>query len=201
MALTRKFLRAMGIEDEKIEQIIEAHSETVDGLKSDSEKYKADAEKLEAVQKELDDLKAKGNDGYKEKYESEKQAFAAYKADVEGKQAYAEKEKAYSDLLKAAGVKEKFIPTVLRADKSVIEALELKDGKIADDATAIADAKSRWSDFVVTEKTVHTGVATPPKNNGGSAVTKESIMAIKDASERRAAIAQNLNLFGKGDTN
>lgn len=189
MALTRKFLRAMGIEDEKIEQIIEAHSETVDGLKNDNEKYKADAEKLTAVQKELDDLKAKGNDGYKEKYESEKQAFAAYKADVEGKQAYAEKEKAYSDLLKAAGVKEKFIPTVLRADKSVIEAFELKDGKIADDATATADAKSRWADFVSTETTVYTGTATPPGNNGGSAVTKEEFS--------RLSYKERLELYNK----
>ena len=34
MALTRKMLKAMGIEDDKIDQIIEAHTETVDGLKS-----------------------------------------------------------------------------------------------------------------------------------------------------------------------
>ena len=29
MALTRKMLKAMGIEDDKIDQIIEAHSETM----------------------------------------------------------------------------------------------------------------------------------------------------------------------------
>ena len=33
--LTRKMLKAMNIEDEKIEQIIEAHTETVDALKHD----------------------------------------------------------------------------------------------------------------------------------------------------------------------
>ena len=33
MALTRKMLRAMGIEDEKADEIIEAHAETVDALK------------------------------------------------------------------------------------------------------------------------------------------------------------------------
>lgn len=33
MALTRKMLRAMGIKDEKADEIIEAHSETVDALK------------------------------------------------------------------------------------------------------------------------------------------------------------------------
>ena len=32
MALTRKFLTAMGIEDDKIDEIITAHSETVNAL-------------------------------------------------------------------------------------------------------------------------------------------------------------------------
>ena len=63
MSLTRKMLKAMGIEEEKIDQIIEAHSETVDSLKADRDSYKEDAEKLKDVQKELDGLKAKGDDG------------------------------------------------------------------------------------------------------------------------------------------
>ena len=63
MAFTRKMLKAMGIEDEKIDQIIDAHSETVDALKADRDAYKEDAAKLAAVQKELDELKAKGDDG------------------------------------------------------------------------------------------------------------------------------------------
>ena len=55
MSLTRKMLKAMGIEEEKIDQIIEAHSETVDSLKADRDSYKEDAEKLKDVQKELDE--------------------------------------------------------------------------------------------------------------------------------------------------
>ena len=40
MALTRSFLKALGIEEEKIGEIINAHSETVSGLKAEIEKYK-----------------------------------------------------------------------------------------------------------------------------------------------------------------
>ena len=43
MALTRRALKAMGIEDEKIDEIITMHTDTVDGLKADVAKYKADA--------------------------------------------------------------------------------------------------------------------------------------------------------------
>ena len=57
MALSRKMLRAMGIEDEKIDQIIEAHTESIDALKEQRDQYKVDAEKLPALQKKLEELR------------------------------------------------------------------------------------------------------------------------------------------------
>ena len=48
MAFTRKFLSALGIEADKVDQIIDAHTEVTDALKSERDKYKADAEKLTA---------------------------------------------------------------------------------------------------------------------------------------------------------
>ena len=57
MALTRKFLSALGIEAEKIDEIIDAHTDTVNALKEERDKYKASHEALQGVQKELDDLK------------------------------------------------------------------------------------------------------------------------------------------------
>ena len=58
MALTRKFLSALGIEEAKIDEIISAHADTVNALKEQRDGYKADADKLPTVQRELDDLKA-----------------------------------------------------------------------------------------------------------------------------------------------
>lgn len=76
MAFTRKFLKALGLTEEQVDSVVEAHTETVDGLKSQMAGYKADAEKLEGVQSELDDLKAKGGgEDYKSKYDSEHAAF------------------------------------------------------------------------------------------------------------------------------
>lgn len=39
----------------------------------------------------------------------------------------------------------------------------------------------------------------PPAGDGSGTMTKEDIMKIKDSSERQAAIAANLELFGKGE--
>ena len=35
MSLTRKMLKAMGIDEEKVDQIIETHAETVDALNAE----------------------------------------------------------------------------------------------------------------------------------------------------------------------
>ena len=64
-------LKAMGIEDEKIDEIIDAHTETVNALKDQAKENSSAAATLKEVQKELDDLKAQGDGGYKDKYEKE----------------------------------------------------------------------------------------------------------------------------------
>ena len=198
MAFTRKMLKAMGIEDEKIDQIIDAHSETVDALKADRDTYKEDAAKLAAVQKELDELKAKGDDGYKAKYEAEKAAHDALKADIAAKETKKAKTDAYRELLKGANIDERRIATILRAEAPTIDKIELDaDGKIKNAEQYTESIKSDWADFIVTQSAKGTNTATPPANGGAASTkTKEDILKIKDAGERQKAIAENPTLFG-----
>ena len=198
MGFTRKMLKAMGIEEEKIDQIIDAHSETVDALKADRDTYKEDAAKLAAVQKELDELKAKGDDGYKAKYEAEKAAHDALKADIAAKETKKAKTDAYRELLKGANIDEKRIATILRAEAPTIDKIELDaDGKIKNAEQYTESIKSDWADFIVTQSAKGTNTATPPANGGAASTkTKEDILKIKDAGERQKAIAENPTLFG-----
>lgn len=55
MAVTRKFLKALGIEDEKIDEIIEAHTEVTEALKKERDSYKADAEEVGELRKKVKD--------------------------------------------------------------------------------------------------------------------------------------------------
>lgn len=165
MALTRKMLKAMGIEEEKIEQIIDAHAETVDGLKEDVNKYKADAEKLPAVQKELDDLKAAGDGGYKEKYEKEKKAFEDFKNEQTAKETKKAKEEAYRELLKAAGVSEKRIPAILKVTD--LNSVELDGDKVKDADKLTETVKTDWADFIESSNTSGANTDNPPANNTG----------------------------------
>ena len=166
MALTRKLLKGMGLTDEQVDTIIEAHTETTDGLKKDIEKYEADAKKLPDVQKELDDLKAAGDGGYKEKYEKEHSDFEKYKADQVAKETRALKEKAYTDLLKAAGVSEKRIPSVLKVTD--LNSVELDGDKVKDADKVTESVKTEWADFIESSNTSGANTPTPPANNPGS---------------------------------
>lgn len=198
MGFSRKMLKAMNIEEDKIEQIIDAHSETVEALKADRDTYKEDAAKLAAVQKELDELKAKGDDGYKAKYEAEKAAHDALKADIAAKETKKAKTDAYRELLKGANIDEKRIATILRAEAPTIDKIELDaDGKIKNAEQYTQSIKSDWADFIVTQSAKGANTATPPANGGAASTkTKEDILKIKDAGERQKAIAENPTLFG-----
>lgn len=195
MALTRKLLKGMGLTDEQVDTIIEAHTDTVDGLKSDISKYKVDAEKLPGVQKQLDDLKAAGDGGYKEKYEKEHKAFEDYKSDITAKESKAAKEKAVRAYFEGKNITGANLDLAMRGCGEEMAALELDGDKIKDTKSLDALVEGAYKGLVSTTQTKGANPANPPANAGGSTMTKDQIMEIKDRAERRAAIAANLNLF------
>ena len=195
MALTRKLLKGMGLTDEQVDTIIEAHTDTVDGLKADVSKYKADAEKLPGVQKQLDDLKAAGDGGYKEKFEKERKAFEDYKSDITAKETKAAKEKAVRAYFESKNITGANLDLAMRGCGTEMAALEMDGEKIKDTKSLDALLTGTYKGLISTTQTKGANPATPPANTGGGAMTKDQIMQIKDRAERRAAIAANINLF------
>lgn len=162
MSLTRKKLKALGLADDVVDTIIEEHTEVVNGLKSDLDKYKTEAEKLPNVQKELDDLKAAGGDDYKKKYENEHTAFEAYKTEQSKKETKGAKERAYREILKSAGVDEKRIETIMKVTS--VDDLDVdSDGKIKDAEKVAQTIKTEWADFIVTRRDTGAPTPTPPR--------------------------------------
>ena len=193
--LTRKMLSAMGIEAEKVDEIINAHIETVNGLKEEIDKYKADAGRLQSVESELETLKKSGEKSpYKVKYEAlveERDAlqkqFDDYKNSVAEKETLRKKKSAYRDLLKETGISEKRIDAVLRV--SDFESLELgDDGKFTNAEKLAEDIRAEWGEFIATEKEEGAKVPNPPSGSSKQApLTREEIVKIKDTTERQAA--------------
>ena len=196
MALTRKFLSALGIEEAKIDEIISAHADTVNALKEQRDGYKADADKLPTVQRELDDLKASqsGDDPYKEKYENKAREFDEYKKSVEAKELKRSKSAAYKQVLKE--LKASHVDAILKASQSELEKIELdENGKIKDVDKLKESIKKEWADFIVEEGQQGANTATPPASEG-SKLSKDDIMKIKDPTARQKAMYENSELFG-----
>lgn len=192
MAFTRKMLKALGIEDEKIEQIMEAHIEVVSALKEQIDENGTKAEELQKVQKELDSLR--GGENWQEKYENERKSFEDYKTSVENEKSKEAKIKAYKTILEEAGVDSKRYDAIIRLVD--LDSISLsKDGEINGREKLVESVKDEWSDYVVTTQQKGSNPPSPPANTSGSKMSKDEILNIKDSVERQNAIAENIELF------
>ena len=208
MALKRETLAAMGIEPDKINEIIRMHAETVEALKEQRDGYKSEAEKAQKdiegykqtaadATKELAELKeAQGKDApYKDKYEELKQEYESYKTGIEEKEAKGKVSEAYKAILKEAKIADKYIPVIMKAtDLSEMKLDE--NGNLEGAKEAKEKAASEWAEFVEKTSAKGTNTSNPPKNTGGSDMTVEEIDAIKDTAERQKAMYEHRDLYG-----
>ena len=161
MALTQKMLKAMGIEDDQREQILDAHQEVLESIKSERDEFKKLAEQVPDLQRQLEEAKAASDDSeWEQKYQDEHQAFEDFKVQVETEKAEADKAQAYRGMLMAAGIDPKRIDAIMRVTD--LSQVEMEDGKLKDTEKLQESAKQEWADFVVKSNTQGSNPATPP---------------------------------------
>lgn len=152
MALTRKLLKTMGLEDEVIEQIITAHAETVEALKEEGEKAKQSMADYDNLKNELETLK---KEDYKAKFEALEKEFEGYKTDAEKAKVREGKLAAYRSLLKRIGLGDKQIAKI--AELKNLDELELdSEGRIVGEADLEKTEKEDWGAFIVSTQSKHT---------------------------------------------
>lgn len=196
MALTRKMLKAMGIEDEKIDQIIEEHTESTDALKQQRDEYKAKAEAKATASTEPKPKDPEPGDGYKAKYDAEKKAFEDYKANIAAEKAEADKRAKYRELIVKAGVDSKRVDSVLKV--SDLSEIKVKDGAIEGADDLVESIKEDWADFIPTTQKVGANAPNPPKNDGG-AKKLEDITKMQDPFARQEALAKYIEAQNEGE--
>ena len=179
MALTRKFLEALGIEQAKIDEIISAHTEVTDALKADRDSYKEKAEKYDETKTELDKAKSEldkvNKDEYKTKYESLESEFNKYKTDIAEKEVKVKKEEAYKKMLKEIGVNEKSIDAIVKVKD--LSSLKLDDkGNIVDVDTLKESEKKDWEGFIIKSEEERQDPNTPPDHEHENVDTTQMSM-------------------------
>lgn len=191
MAFTRKYLASLGLENDKIDAIIEAHTEVTDALKADITKYKTEAGKIPDLEKQVEEAKQHKADAdkYKKDYEAEKSAHDKLKSDNAAQAETAKKTAALKKLLKDSGYHEKGLDKIVKyTDLNSLELDENGNFKNAEKITA--DIEGEWGEYKgKTEKFEHVP-DNPPNNGGGS-----------NQPSRAAQIAARVheNLYGKSE--
>lgn len=197
MALSRSFLKAMGIEDEKVDEIIRANADSISGLKDKIATLEDKAKKADDLQKKLDDLEANsGKDPFKVKYDALKEEFDTYKKNTEKEAENRAKTAAVRSLLKDIGVNDKRLDAVLKVTS--LDDIKLdKNGQIENAADIKKSMKTEWADFITTEEKHGVEAANPPANNGGVLKSRADIYKtdehgrfIMDASQRQEALSK-----------
>lgn len=176
-SLTRKLLKSLGLSDEVIETIIEAHTDVTDALRNERDGYKTKAESITALEKERDQLKAqldKAGDAAKVRAE-----FDAYKAQVETDRANAVREQALRRALKDAGVqRDEFVELLM--GKADLTGAEMDGDKLKDAAALIDPLKASYGGCFATTTTQGTAPVNPP-TNGQQKLTREQIEGMSEA--------------------
>ena len=138
MALTRRYLKALGIDEDKIEEIISAHVESVNALKADAEQAKQGANDLAAITKERDELKQRVATLEQASGDAAKvqAAFDAYKNEIETEKANAGKKSLVRKALEDAGANPAAIDLLLNTvDLGKVEL----NGEALKDASAVVN--------------------------------------------------------------
>lgn len=195
MALTRKALKAMGIEDEKIDQIIEMHTETVNALKEEREGFREKAEQYDTLKKELDGLK-NGKD-WKAEHDAVKKAFDDYKKTVTENEIAAAKTKAGRAYFESKGIKGGNLEIAMRGAKDEISALELDGDKIKDTKALDALISGDYKGLIVSESTKGADPVNPPAGGGSVFKTKAEIYAKDDKGRYKLDAVQRMQELAK----
>lgn len=208
MALTRRLLKSLEIGEDKIEQIIEAHTETVNGLRDELATAKETAAQVESLQKELQQTKQDLQDAQKsdwqEQYNNLKKDFEGYKAKITAKETYAAKEAAVKAYYQSKGLSGKALEIAMRGSTKEIEAMTLDADKQITDTKLLDDLLAGdFSALIGSTVTQGTNVAHPPVSTTGNVLTKSDIYKKDDkgryvlsASERQKALMEN-HIIGK----
>ena len=195
MALTRKMLEALGVEEKAVDQIIDAHIEVVNGLKDKLKAAEENAGKSAEAMKELEDLK-KGD--YKARYEKEHKEYEEYKKSVTAKETKAAKETAVKAYFEGKNITGKNLEIALRGSRDEIDALDLDEGGNIKDTKALdALVAGTFAGLVVSQQKQGAPKTTPPGGGNPTVLTKQEIMKIKDTTERQKAWAEYLTKGNK----
>ena len=175
MALTRKLLESLGLDERQADAVIEAHVGVTDALKHERDELRTQA----------------GQAGDAARIQAE---FDAYRAQTEAERLRGRKADALRGALREAGVRrESFVELLVKAVD--LDQIKLDSGRICEPETVVGPLREAFGDCFATTLTQGASPLDPP-GSGRQRFTREDIagMSVEDINANwpavRAAIGQ-----------
>ena len=165
MALTRKALRDMGLTAQQVDEIIAAHMDSIDAVKS------AAATEAAELRSQLEALRSSSQE--------EQRALQAAFDDFRTQTTRKEKHALLLDALLAAGAHPAAAP--LLASTAPLDAMALENGALSGAEEAISSLKNQWAGLFAQETTQPLPALNPP-GRAHAILTKKDLesMSIED---------------------
>lgn len=193
----RASLKALGLNDDQIDAVIELHTEVTDGLKEKVKELQEKADKFDEAQTKINQLEKDAK-----KYEEEHSAFEAFKKSVTEKEAAKAKEKAGRAYLEGKGITGQNLEIAVRAARAEIEALEMDGDKIKDTNALDALVDGDLKGLKVSTSTKGADTVNPPASGGKLTLTRKDIYAKDEhgrykmsTQERQKALSENPDIL------
>lgn len=165
MAMTHKFLKALGIEDDKAEEIIAEHVATVNAIKAERDELKTKADTVDTLTAQRDKLQADLQAAQAANSDAQKvQAdFDAYKAQVEAEKTNTSKRKAIRAALEKAGANPAALDLLVGTLK--LDEVEMDGENLKDESKAIEPVKTGYAKLFGTPEVHGTDKLNPIKGS------------------------------------
>ncbi len=158
MALTRAFLKDVLADhsnrDELIDQIIDAHMESVSGLKTEVEQAKKEAEETHSVTARIETLKSEiaalqpNGTSWEKEYKALAAEYEAAKAADARKTSYQDNAEAFCHLLVSHGMAYPMAKAISISSLNIISGIEMQNGKVRNYDAISAAIRSEYRDLL-----------------------------------------------------
>lgn len=195
MALSMQYLTGLGMEEAQAEELMGIYRETLSELEAEKGLHHDTADALARTQAERDALmeRVTALQEAEEKAQAVQAAYDAYRERVEQERLHADKQAALRRALRMAGVqREEFVE--LLTEHVDLTQVTLENHQLRDAQQLIASLQERYSGCFAKQQVQGVPLSRPPQGSGD--MTREEIMAIRDADKRQRAIAAHHELFG-----
>lgn len=174
MPMTRRQLKAMGLPQETIEQLIALHMETVDSLRQERDANQEALQERDALREERNALQERVTalEGAEQARKEAEQAFEDYRAREQEETLRQAREEAATQVLRDRGVHEQAVPLLLK--EVPLEQAQLKDGALTNADELLKEVCEKYSAFFPTTERLGIPALNPPLE-GAPFLTREQL--------------------------